>query len=87
MIKEVKMPSFGEDLLQIDVSYPPSNDVEKVKHLFAEIAEIMKKNYEDNRSPIKSVLFDNAISGIINGSSAVEKVLTYKHYTENGEGI
>ena len=47
----------------------------------------MKKNYEDNRSPIKSVLFDNAISGIINGSSAVEKVLTYKHYTENGEGI
>lgn len=87
MIKETKLPSFGEDLLQVDVSYPPSNDVERIKHLFAEVAEIMRKNYEDNRSPIKSLLFDNATSQIINASSAVEKVLTYKHYTENGEGI
>lgn len=83
-VKETKVPSFGEQLIGVD--FNPSGDptIHKVKMMFAEIAEIMKKDYVgENKHPLKSLLFDHAVGEIVNAQMAVVKVLTMKHYTEN----
>ena len=83
-IKEVRIPSFGEQLIGIDTRNTPETDVEKVKHMFAELAEIMKNNYtSDNKHPLKSLLFDHAVGELVNAQMSVVKVLTIKHYTED----
>jgi hypothetical protein len=84
MIKETRIPTFGEQLIEVDIT--PSGDptVHKVKMMFAEIAEIMKKDYVgESKHPLKSLLFDHAVGEIVNAQMAVVKVLTLKHYTEN----
>lgn len=84
MIKETRIPSFGEQLIGIDIDSPETDDVTKVKKLFAEVAEIMKKNYSENsKHPVKSLLFDHAVGEITNAQMSVVKVLTLKHYTED----
>jgi len=83
-IKETRIPSFGEQLIGINIDDENTDEVTKVKKLFAEIAEIMKKNYTgDNKHPLKSLLFDHAVGEIVNAQTAVVKVLTLKHYTED----
>ncbi len=83
-IKETRIPSFGEQLIGISIDDENTDEVTKVKKLFAEIAEIMKKNYTgDNKHPLKSLLFDHAVGEIVNAQMAVVKVLTLKHYTED----
>ena len=84
VIKETKVPSFGEQLVGIEFNPSGSDEVTKVKSMFAEIAEIMKNNYQkETRHPLKSLLFDHAVGEIVNAQMAVVKVLTLKHYTEN----
>jgi len=83
-IKETRIPSFGEQLIGISIDDENTDEVTKVKKLFAEIAEIMKKNYTgDNKHPLKSLLFDHAVGEIVNAEMTVVKVLTLKHYTED----
>lgn len=77
-MEEVKLKNFGEDLFGIDTSLENPTDVEKVKIIFAELAERVKNNYEEERSPVKSLLFDHAIGELISAQMAVVKVLTYK---------
>lgn len=87
-IKEVKIPTFGEQLIGIEYNPASEDKVIKIKSLFAEIAEIMKKDYtENNKHPLKSLLFDHAVGEIVNAQMAVVKVITLKHYTDeiNGE--
>ena len=77
-MKEVKMKPFGEDLFNIDTTIENPTDVEQVKIIFAELAERVKKNYEEERSPVKSLLFDHAIGELINAQMSVIKLITYK---------
>jgi hypothetical protein len=77
-MKEVKEKNFGEDLFDIDTSIENPTDAEKIKIIFAEIAERVKVNYEEERSPVKSLLFDHAIGELINAQMAVVKLITYK---------
>jgi hypothetical protein len=88
-IKEVKIPTFGEQLIGIEYDPTSEDQVIKIKSMFAEIAELMKKDYiENNKHPLKSLLFDHAVGEIVNAQMAVVKLLTLKHYTEdevNGE--
>lgn len=77
-MEEVKLKNFGEDLFGIDTSLENPTDVERVKIIFAELAERVKNNYEEERSPVKSLLFDHAIGELISAQMAVVKVLTYK---------
>ena len=84
VIKETRIPTFGEQLIGVD--FNPSGDptVHKVKMMFAEIAEIMKQNYMgENKHPLKSLLFDHAVGEVVNAQMSVIKVLTLKHYTED----
>jgi len=76
---ETKITPFGYKLLGINPDVEEDTDVYKVKKLAAEIAEIMKKNYESERVPLKSLLFDHAVGEILNASMSVVKVLTLKN--------
>jgi hypothetical protein len=78
-VKETKLPGFGE--LLVGLSFNPSGDedVHRVKELAAEMAEILKKNYEAERGPLKSLLFDHAVGEILNAQMAVVKVITLKN--------
>lgn len=78
-IIETKLLSFGEILVGIE--FNPSNDdrVAKVKQLMAEVANIMKDAYnEDQKSPVKSLIFDHAVGEILNAQMSVVKVITMK---------
>lgn len=82
-IKEVRVPSFGEQLVGIDTRVAPETDIEKVNHLFVEITEIIKNHYTNNtKHPVKSLLFDHAVGEISNAQMSVVKILTLKHYTD-----
>lgn len=77
-MKEIKLKNFGEDLFGIDSSIEEPTDVERVKIMFAELAERVRINYEEERSPVKSLLFDHAIGELVNAQMSVVKLLTYK---------
>ena len=78
-IIETKILSFGE--LLVGIEFNPSNDdkVAKVKSMMAEIANLMKDVYnEEQKSPVKSLLFDHAVGEILNAQMSVVKVITFK---------
>ena len=77
-MKETKIKNFGEDLFDIDTTIEEPTDVERVKIIFAELAERVRVNYEEERSPVKSLLFDHAIGELVNAQMSVVKLLTYK---------
>ena len=73
---ETKLPTFGELLINTESE---DEDVVKVTELAAEIAEILKKRYtEDQRGPVKSLLFDHAVGELFSAHASVVKVLTMK---------
>ncbi len=79
-IEERRLPSFGEQLVGIDPDAPHTDeDVQKVKELMAQVAEILKRRYStDAKVPVKSLLFDHAVGEILNAQMAVVKVITLK---------
>ncbi len=78
-IREVRVPTFGEQLVGLDFNPSGDEDVQKVKELAAEMAEILKRRYSsDARTPVKSLLFDHAVGEILNAQMAVVKVITMK---------
>jgi hypothetical protein len=86
-IKETHIPTFGEQLIGVDVESEQQDNVTKVKVMFAEIAEMMKKDYQsESKHPLKSLLFDHAVGEILNAQMSVVKVLTLKHYTDETGG-
>lgn len=78
-IREHKIIPFGHQLVGLDFNPSGDPDVTRVKELAAEMADILKKNYEEKRAPLKSLLFDHAVGEILNAQMAVVKVLTFKH--------
>jgi hypothetical protein len=83
MVNEIRVPSFGEDLIGIDTSIENPTEVEQIKIQFAELAEKLKNSYEAERSPVKSLLFDHAIGELVSAQMAVVKVLTYKPWASD----
>jgi hypothetical protein len=78
-ILEHKIIPFGHQLMGLDPDNLDDTTVTKVKLLAAEMAEILKKDYENERGPLKSLLFDHALGEILNASMSVVKVLTLKN--------
>jgi hypothetical protein len=76
---EHKIIPFGHQLVGLDPDNLDDSEVTKVKLLAAEIAEILKSNYEAERGPLKSLLFDHALGEILNAQMAVVKVITLKN--------
>jgi hypothetical protein len=77
-IQEVKVKSFGEILFGIDLETEEDTEVYRVKKTFAELAEKLKDAYNEERSPVRSLLFDHAIGELVNAQMSVVKVLTFK---------
>jgi len=76
---ETKLPTFGELLVGLDFNPSGDPDVHRVKELAAEMAEILKRRYSvDEKTPVKSLLFDHAVGEILNAQMAVVKVITLK---------
>ena len=78
-IIEHKIIPFGHQLMGLDPDNLDDTTVTKVKLLAAEMAEILKANYENERGPLKSLLFDHALGEILNASMSVVKVITLKN--------
>ena len=78
-IIEHKIVPFGHQLVGLDPDNLDDSEVTKVKLLAAEMAEIMKLNYEAERGPMKSLLFDHALGEILNAQMSVVKVITLKN--------
>jgi len=78
-IIEHKIVPFGHQLVGLDPDNLDDSEVTKVKLLAAEMAEIMKSNYEAERGPMKSLLFDHALGEILNAQMSVVKVITLKN--------
>jgi hypothetical protein len=78
-IVEHKIIPFGHQLVGLDPDNLDDSEVTKVKLLAAEMAEILKSNYEAERGPLKSLLFDHALGELINAQMAVVKVITLKN--------
>ena len=78
-IEEKRLPTFGEQLVGLSFNPSGDEDVYRVKELAAEMAEILKRRYSmDEKSPVKSLLFDHAVGEILNAQMTVVKVITLK---------
>lgn len=77
-LNDVKVKSFGEILAETEFSEANDDTVSKVRRMIAELANIVKDDYNTGyKSPVKSLLFDHAIGEIISAQAAVEKVINF----------
>ena len=83
-IQEVRVKSFGEILFSIDLTTEEDTDclldteIYRVNKTFAELAERLKDAYNEERSPVRSILFDHAIGELVNAQMSIVKLLTFK---------
>jgi len=79
VILQKKIYSFGDILVGLDseeINEP--EQVIEVRKMFSKLAEDLKDNYNENRSPVKSLLFDRAIGDITSALMISEKLLKMK---------
>lgn len=77
--KETKIYSFGDILVGLDSEeITESAEIVEVREMFSKLAETIKDNYNLNRSPVKSLLFDQAIGDLTRAQLMVEKLLKMK---------
>ena len=79
IIIETKIYSFGDILVGLDSEeINESEQIIEVRKMFSKLAEDLKDNYNENRSPVKSLLFDQAIGDITSALLISEKLLKMK---------
>ncbi len=77
--KETKIYSFGDILVGLDSQeINESEQIIELRKTFSKLAEDLKDNYNENRSPVKSLLFDQAIGEITRTLLLSEKLLKMK---------
>ena len=77
--KETKIYSFGDILVGLDSEeINESEQIIELRKTFSKLAEDLKNNYNENRSPVKSLLFDQVIGEITRTLLLSEKLLKMK---------
>ena len=77
--KETKIYSFGDILVGLDSEeINESEQIIEVRKIFSKLAEDLKDNYNENRSPVKSLLFDQTIGDLTRALLMTEKLLKMK---------
>ena len=77
--KETKIYSFGDILVGLDSEeINESAEIIELRETFSKLAETLKENYNLNRSPVKSLLFDQAIGDLTKALLMSEKLLKMK---------
>jgi len=79
IVKEIKIYSFGDILVGLDSEeINESAEIIELRETFSKLAETLKENYNLNRSPVKSLLFDQAIGDLTKALLMSEKLLKMK---------
>jgi hypothetical protein len=79
IIKESKIYKFGEILVGLDSENIEESVEVEIRRKFAEIAELVLTNYStEDKSPVKSLVFDHTIGEILNAQMCVSKLLKTK---------
>jgi hypothetical protein len=79
VILQNKIYSFGDILVGLDSEEINEHEqIIEVRKMFSKLAEDLKDNYNENRSPVKSLLFDQAIGDITRALMMSEKLLKMK---------
>ena len=79
VVIQEKIFSFGEILVGIEFDSATDDKVFEVKQKFAEIANLLKDEYNNSaKSPVKSLVFDHAVGEILNAQMSVVKLITMK---------
>ena len=79
MIQETKIYSFGDILVGLDSEeINESEEIIELRKTFSKLAEDLKENYNLNRSPVKSLLFDQTIGDLTRALLMSEKLLKMK---------
>lgn len=74
--KETKIYSFGDILVGLDSEeINESEEIIELRKTFSKLAEDLKENYNLNRSPVKSLLFDQIIGDLTRALLMSEKLL------------
>ena len=74
--REVKVYSFGDILVGLDSEeINESEQIIELRKTFSKLAEDLKENYNLNRSPVKSLLFDQTIGDLTRALLMSEKLL------------
>jgi hypothetical protein len=74
--KETKIYSFGDILVGLDSEeINESEQIIELRKTFSKLAEDLKENYNLNRSPVKSLLFDQTIGDLTRALLMSEKLL------------
>ena len=74
--KETKIYSFGDILVGLDSEeINESEQIIELRKTFSKLAEDLKDNYNLNRSPVKSLLFDQTIGDLTRALLMSEKLL------------
>ena len=74
--KETKIYSFGDILVGLDSEeINESEEIIQLRKTFSKLAEDLKENYNLNRSPVKSLLFDQTIGDLTRALLMSEKLL------------
>lgn len=77
--KETKIYSFGDILVGLDSEeINESEEIIELRKTFSKLAEDLKENYNLNRSPVKSLLFDQTIGDLTRALLMSEKLLKMK---------
>lgn len=77
--KETKIYSFGDILVGLDSEeINESEEIIQLRKTFSKLAEDLKENYNLNRSPVKSLLFDQTIGDLTRALLMSEKLLKMK---------
>jgi hypothetical protein len=76
---EIKIYSFGDILVGLDKEeFTETEEILEIRRSISKIAEMLKENYNQSKSPVKSLLFDQAIGQITAAQLIVEKLLNMK---------
>jgi len=79
IVKEIKIYSFGDILVGlVSEEINESAEIIELRETFSKLAETLKENYNLNRSPVKSLLFDQAIGDLTKALLMSEKLLKMK---------
>lgn len=74
--RETKIYSFGDILVGLDSEeINESEQIIELRKVFSKVAEDLKENYNLNRSPVKSLLFDQTIGDLTRALLMSEKLL------------
>lgn len=79
IVRETKIYTFGDILVGLDSEeINESEEIIELRKAISKIAETLKENYNNSKTPVKSLLFDQTIGDLTRALLMSEKLLKMK---------